>query len=470
MCDTEQTQRTTIPDASDEEKEMQRMLMEQFMPAYLSESGYEYRPAVKGYESDSYYQKLLNNYNEVLHRRKSPDSPDIGSTLNREQYLNKVQNQMDDIKAKYGNNPGTDAYFREKLPPLYEGKLRGLTEGSAEWEAVHEEYYKDLEVTEKANKEIADEFRNVTMKFLKGDFSITNQQKALIEESFRPQRQAVEAMYKELEGMNIKEMDRVMGGYASMVYEQGMDIETALAAAGEIIAARKDPVEEAFKKVVDINKQLLEKGIKDHSGEITRNIASRAASLGRSTTDPEYQREMSDDINEFISTGQLNLAAMEAQGMVEITREKFNKAEQAYRQLEERQYGTAREKGVAQLGLEEQEAAMKWQVGAGMPPQQTSMAGGYLQYQDALAQQRLANIGQAAQMPMGMMSNMQQLRAAQPTTTVTQSTSPWEVGLGLLSTGASLYGGFTTAGLYKAMTGYYQGKTGTQSAKNYWEE
>jgi hypothetical protein len=113
----------------------------------------------------------------------------------------------------------------------------------------------------------------------------------------------------------------------------------------------------------------------------------------------------------------------------------------------------ARERGALDLGIEEQAANMRWQLGAGMTPQQVGLAGGVGEYLNAQSQQRMANAAATMQAPMPYVGYYQADRHAQPTTTTTSAWGPALFGgvTGAAGAGASIYGGMSQASAMRNM-------------------
>ena len=437
------------PPPTKEERELQSYMMNYMFPSIMEQNGYimdtteHYK---EGYKDDRRWQDAkyrAENWDQSGEKRKA--DLDV----------------MEKVEEEYNNWAGgktTEPTMRRKESEAAEYARATYGADSSQYKEAHDEWQAGLIEDEERLKEIQTKYQDVTLKFLNGDFSITPEQKALIKENMEPQYKAVQSMFDELEGKSKAEQNRIYGNYITMVEDQGMDPQQALKAAGEIMAKGEDPMSMALTKVIDVKKQLMKMGIEDATGEVTRNIASRAAVMGRTPGDPEYQKELQDNVGRMVQQGELGLAEMEAGGRLQIAREK----EQRFQQLEERRFATTQAKGAANLSLEEQAANLRWQVGAGMPPQQVGLGMNVSQFNEALNQQRVANLQSASQVPMGMMGQMQQLRS-QPSQATTSKPTNW---LDVLSTvgimAASIYTGGAAGAAYGSMASYYKSKAMNQ--------
>lgn len=519
------TQKTEIPDATPEERALMEMMTDALMPSYLQETGYDVRKTTGKYEDTKEYknfkdqrsrtQKEKANYEKQLadlDKKGGGYGNRYGGGGERQTILNNIANankKLDGIdkeeqKFLKDYKPEESWDVRKMQAPEVEAERRKLVEKygdlsdeelmkkdrSGKYKKLYQEYeQKDIE-KDKSQRKLAETYMEKTQKFLDGDFSIDESQKELIKQNMAPIREAVTKMFDaasaevDKTGASLTEATKkTFDDFDARVKETGMSMIDGLEATGEQIKATGKSMEDALTNTIGVHRELMKMGIEDYTGQVTKQVAASAAMLGRSPDDPEYTNEMKQLVAKKVQEGSLNLAAMEAQGMVaikertgsgmeDIERGKTAVAERTGGALEgsalqrgqqntaiaERTGGAkeeiARARGAADVGLEETAANLRWQVGAGMAPQQVGLAQGVHQYNEALVQQRIANSASAMYAPMPFVQYMQQERAYEPT--VTTKTNPGIGGIfsgiiGAASAGASIYGGISSAGAMNTM-------------------
>lgn len=391
---------TRLPEQSPFEAQMDRLFMEQMMPSYMSQAGYEMeRVEISGAE------------------RAELDELSRAPSLTREQ-----RGRLKELRGKAAG------FKVRKLASKKVERLRRLHgKDSPEYQQALEEYEREEVATEERQRQLMRTFQEKAQKFLNGDFSITEEQGELIRKTLEPQRAVITKMFDEMEDLTIGEFGAKT--------EQALDAVRNAPNPGAAFEALGDNVKrgmsmnEALEMTIAVNREMLDMRIEDATGEITKGINERAAAMGRSPTDPEFQRQIQQSVAREVGRGQLELSRQEAAGRMGIAQQRL---------------AIAQQRGLAEGGLAEREAGLKLQVGGMLAPQQLQAGMNVAQFNQALAQQRMANLQAGAQMPFAMGGRLAQLRMAQPTQfgTTGQEYTPsalrqW---LGISQVGADIFG------------------------------
>lgn len=453
MGDTTTTTKNEIPPPTPEEKAMMGMVADALMPAELEAQGWHVNKTEGTYEdtpqSKQFIQRRadLNQQKQDLQTKLDTLGQSVGR-YNTENQVSVVQQQISQINNKLDQVDNDENKFRDKYQPEVSYNLEKKWSEEAEQArnayGVDSQQYKDAVTKaqdqaitqEKTDNQITQKFQATTLKFLNGDFSVTPEQKQLIAENNAPIKAALDKMFTG----EFETNEKTFSDFRNQVNQTGMNINAALDTVGNQIIKTGNDMTEALGRVVETNKALMKMGIEDYTGEVTKKIATSAASIGRSPDDPEYVSEMQNQVARQVQEGTLNLASMEAQGQLQIKGQtgadmeqlllqKASVAERTGGQLEQAALNEGQNKlaiqdaqGNANVNLENQAANLRWQVGAGMPPQQIQTGMGVSEYSNALNQQRIANAQNAAQAPMPYLQMGQQERAYNSTQTVTQHT------------------------------------------------
>jgi hypothetical protein len=194
-------------------------------------------------------------------------------------------------------------------------------------------------------------------------------------------------------------------------------------------------------------------GIEDKSGELIKQVSMSAIRQGRDPSDAEFQREIQLDIAREIKYGNLDLARMESQGMLAITERTGRGMEEVARAMARLEEAEGAQKsdliqreGAAMTNIEQSAANMRSNIGMGMGPGMMSMAQGFQGFQDAQAQQRLANAGAGMGSIFGPVGLYSADRYAQPTN---KETTPFDwagFSVGLLETSMETAGQVMSSG------------------------
>lgn len=349
-------------------------------------------------------------------------------------------------------------------------------------------------------------------KFLNGDYSITPSQKQYIEDSVKAMREPVFAMLDEVS----KEAERTgasindeLTKYTDVIKETGISVGAALNAVSASIDDERTALGETKTSVYDalngvkteientngvagqemeklftIRKTLAARDMDETYKRMRSENAVRAAQLGRSQYDPEFQAQLQDQLMKNIETTQLKLSEQEAlmkydlvtntgqrKEQVELLRAQeaealglrgeglaakdtgvsTTRAQLAAEQgakLEDvagMRTGVAERTGAVKEGVAQSKAAaeasnqawannMRWELGANMPAKAAGMGIDVGSYQNALAQQSLANTQTGSQIGLPYAELYLRNRMAQPTTTTTTSGSVLGSVMGTLGT------------------------------------
>ena len=408
---TTQTASVAVPQASAEERELMEMFKDVYMPIYLDQIGYEYTPG----------ELVPSDDPNVAYHRKSGT------------YRKKDSPKVEAIRKEYGPNSG-------------------------EYRSALAAYKKEVIETEEENQKLEKTYREKSLKFLNGDFSINEQQRDLIQANMAPQRAALEKMYSEMDARSKEGFaaeQEVLDQFYGKIGETGIPADAALSAVGNQLLQSGGEMgkglaslDQAFTNVIETNRQLLKMGIEDATGEITKNVSAQAASMGRDPSDPAYQLEMKQLVSREIQRGQLGLTQMEAQGRMGIQEQALalRGQEMGLRaDLASRRGVTgtqiAQGRGAGSLGMEESATNLRYQLGGFMTPQQVGTGMNISQFQEALKQQQIQNIGTGMQFPLSGASGLAQLRYSAASKTATSTDPLSETVMGWANVGASAVGG-----------------------------
>lgn len=450
------TSTTTVPEASDQEKQIMDLITGSLLPDYLSQAGYDVQTTQTRFE-DSDQFKNLNAKLESLRSQKASGSKNLPPGANAQfnnqfntigpstsvpgtgdidSQIASVEGQIAKARASY--TPAANYDVRKKDSPEVEQIRNKFGADSSEYRQAKEaETQRTVDIAKQQDR-IYKTFRDKTEKYLNGDFSITPEQETLIQQNNAPVKKAIEAMFKD----NYAESGKTFDDFNKEAEKSGMSFSQAMGSVVDQIKTTGVEMERALKNVVATREALLKQGIDDYTGEITKRVSQNAAAMGRDPSDPEYTADISDMVAKQVRGGQLELADMESQGLLGIRERTGGALEQA-----------AYQKGSALTNYEQNLAKMRTDVGTGLPPSQLQVGGGGLQYEEALGLQRLQNAAGAAQFPSFFGDRMQRERLAQPTTTQRTpfgAADALSLGLGVAGMGANIYGAY---GVSQALRG-----------------
>ncbi len=430
---TEVTQ-VRLPPASAEEIKMNKMFTQGIMPAMMQQSGYE----------TTFEQKDWRDYPEYADIKKARDAAESPVVARgqmagavQEEMIKQVEERENELKERAANESSFS--MRKLASPRVEAIRKRHGEGSGFYKDALRDYEEQLIETDETQRQNQQLFLEKTQKFLRGDFSVTEEQRALIEKNLKPQRLALNKMYDEMEELTDENVQNVMDKYKTAAAEVDMGFAEVLSAMGEQIDQGEEDLNVALERTIKTRQEIMKMGIEDATGEITKKVAGNAAAMGRDPSDPAYQQQVQQSVAREIQRGELALGEMEAQAKLGIVgqagerrlglagqrlsmaqergRERLGLETGLERERSQRMLGIAEARGTQLTGLEREAARLRFQVGGGMAPSQLQAGAGSIQLQQALQQQRMANLGGMGQAQGGFMGRQTQLRMAQPTTT-----------------------------------------------------
>lgn len=459
---SETTSTTSIPGASGQERNLMDLITGSILPNYLEQAGFEtttsrvtdFNQSKQGREFDERISSYQSKYDEAISKRGRRNSAEWNQW---QPIAERMADQLENAKSKRRDaeanfQPYNEMVTRKKDPPELEALKQKYGEDSSEYKTKKEEYASKAVETDKQKQDIQKQFLNNVQKFLKGDFSVSPEQRKFIADQLGPIRATVDAMYSE----NPEETLKNWGEFGKQVSTSGLNVMQAMNLVGEQIKQTGADMEKALTSTIETNKQLLKMGIEDATGDITKRISMQAIATGRDPSDPEYQKEIQDSVSREVSRGTLNLAQMESQGKMGIAERTGGGLEEVARTKAR----LAESKGQAMTRLAESESNLKKDIAVGLPPQQISVGTGFSQLDQALISQRMAN----AAAPMGVVNSpmgyYQSERMAQPTTTQRQSSGFMDYfsgALGLVGAGTDIYSGITSSNALRDIARGYEG-------------
>lgn len=409
------------------------------------------------------------------------------------------------------------------------GQAAAAKKRQEKYDKAYNEWKASLGEQVKKKDDIQEAYIDNTLKYMSGDLSVKEDQKAQVAELLSPIKTAIENLYNEaktsvettyketskvfeeglapqraeIEKGRLDAVDVLMktfDEFEKRVGDTTLDTMAALDAVGQTIMSTGESMKSSLDRVVTANKALMDFGIKDYTGKVTVDVANKAASLGRASTDPEYVKDIQDSVAKYVEEGQMKLASMQASGELDIDKsvadnlislgrskaalmqEQGGKLEQSALQ-EGASIGAANQRASEQrLGLEsgaaaqrldtankyygslEQLAQMRGSQGVGLgekasnlltqistPTGQISVGSGMTELEQSLSNQRLNNILGAAGLATGQIAGMRGERLAAANQTTTNTPSPFSVVAGMAKLGAGIASGAGASGTLSGM-------------------
>lgn len=483
------TQKTEFPEPTEQEKALMQMTLDAFMPMYMQQAGYEVNKNQSNIADDSTYQRLNSSRDQLQQKLDElysmPGGSDNSETLreinNLQKQMSSMDSQISTYERDYEGKIGYDV--RKILSPELERLRSTYGEGSSEYKQAYEDYQMVEEEKYNQQQEIDSKMMDLTMKVLNGDLSISDEQKAQLQEMYAPVRTAVTQMYDNVRAeaeQTGKNLGEAITEFETRLQETGMNMGEALDALGTQIEQTGSDMNAALTNTIATRQELMKMGIEDTSGEITKNVAMNAARSGRTPDDPEYQMEIQTQVAREVQRGNLELGAMEAQGRLNIAertgsglenvaQQRVGVAERTGSGMEEAarmRYGVAertgsireraaQEEGQANVGIEESMASNRYSLATGQPFNQISAGMNMSQYNQAIRQTQMNNAAAAMNTGYGYAQNMQRYRMAQPITTQTRGYGFGDFlgdAMGVAGGAASAYSGISTGSYYRGMS------------------
>lgn len=484
FCSSTTKQETTIPPPTPEETALLN-LSNQTMQAYLEQNGFDVTTSRKTFDDtdqarslNQRRQDLQNRINQVS-QRQAPGGQAAaggfmtgrgggGSFSGNNNELSQLQNQLADLDreeqtARNEYQPEINYNIREKADTETENIRTRYGENSTEYRQALDAYNQRKITKEKTQSDIDQQILDRTKKLLNGDYGLNAGERRFMDELLGPMRDAGLNAINYIQSAQTTDqgIGKALENFGTKIQETGMNMEDALLALETRVRDTGVDMNRALDDEITTTNELVKMGIQDFTSAERRNISQRAAALGRSPTDPNFQLELQDSATREIERARLQAGQYAAQQRVGISERTGAGLEDAQRMrlgITERT-GQGME-GIAQarVGYAEQEANMRGQVGQqlanqesnirsnlayGLPPQAIGVGMDVGNYQNAIQQQRTQNLQSASQAPLQLYGTMANERYAQPTSTTTQTMSPASIIGSLIGTGLSGYATYT---------------------------
>lgn len=434
---------TSIPDVSPQEQEYLDLMNNVFMPAYLDELGYDVETSQTVFEDSDIYKSLT----QQIEAEKLNPTPNNSSSPLSMTRLQRLENELESERASFQPSTSYDVEKRESAELEYLKKQYGA-DSQQYLDARDAEELANVNA-EKDRKAIYNTFQEKTLKFLNGDFSITQEQKDLIQERMAPVKAGIENLYQN----SMEETMAAYGDFSKVAGENGMTVADQFGAVGAQIIATGNSMKEAISNVVSTRTALLEQGIYDATGEITKQVSVKAASMGRDPSDPEFTADINEIVAQQTKIGQLELGAMEANLRMGVEERTGSGLEGVLQNQAEKRFQLAQQRGSALIGVEENIANQEYQMGGGNMPAMLGAGSTGYQFGEAVVNQRLANAGSAMNAPQNMFGMYSPERFAEGTTTQHGNFGDWMDGITGVASGAmSAYSGISQASYLNSLT------------------
>lgn len=471
-----------------------QMTIDALLPAYLDSMGYDVNKNGQGADYTPTYSAggklkpkgggtLYNNGSGLWHGAKpssgtsSTGTTSSGTTFSRGggglQYNGSVNNNS------FSQNSGGGKWSIQKKPPQdVIDAMQKYGQNSKEYYDAYNSWKNSESEKLKSQRDIEQLTLDNTEKFLKGDFTLNPGQKQFLDKAFAPIKDASLQAIKYLkdEANNLEgNLGKAIDGFKGEVAKTGLGMGDAIALLENRIKQTGANMKSALDEEVSTTRKLNEMGLKDFTLDQRLKIQNQAVSLGRSSTDPDFQLAMQENVNKEIERSNLmlgqyaadkNIAIAErtgagledaaklrmgvaertGQGMEDASKMKMDAALQA----ENLRMQAAQMQGQTDIGLAENKANVWRDLVMGLPSTQIGTGINVGQYQNALLQQRIQNAGAAMGAPLNIYNTLAANRYAQPTTTNTQKSSPSAMSIisGLIGTGLSGVGAAYGMGLF----------------------
>lgn len=486
-------QETKIPPPTPEETALMEMMTGIILPAYMDEAGFEVSKTATPWEQTSQakdyaskkaaLEKQIADTQASFNAAAGSSNPveaanarqNQGNSLNSlYASLDKLNREEADAKGKY--TPTVSYASRKKGGEYSEAVREKYGENSPEYQAaVAKEQEENIQAAQDRDA-LTKKVLEKTQKFLNGDYSITESDKAFIDEVLAPMRDT----YNMAADYLVKEADQSKEGISKAIDQFRNEVEQTGLSMTDAIGVLEDRVnktgmnmKQALQEEMDLTRQLTKMGLEDFTRDQRLAVSQQASNLGRSPSDPEFQKELQGIVNREIEKVNLETgryAAEKRMGIEDRTGSGLEEAAKLRLGVAERT-GTGREQaaqmglGLAErtAGLREEAARMRGQgaiqsgqmgsnlryaLGIGMLPEQIQTGMGVDQYQQQLMQQRMAQLGGAMNAPLSLYDTMSKERFAQPTVTTKKSGGIGSILGGILGTGLSAAGSFYGMGLF----------------------
>lgn len=398
------TQTRTIPPPSADEQAMYSDILHQYLPAYMNSIGYN---VVENKAPDTF---------QYAHQTMLPGNMgSMGNALPGPIIWNSDPKDATDsrtipgavttsLEKSYGAAADQAAAKYGRTSPQYQAEV----DKSNAQSVISDEQQKQIEADYKSN----------TLKFMQGDFTLNDQQKASMQDLFAPETAAI----KEIFG-SPGDLGQNIDQFNSQAQKAGMSLGDFTHTVGSALTSgTAGTLNQAVDNSLSINRQLLKMGIQDNTGQMITKINQQAAAMGRDPTDPDFQNQIVANSNRMIQEGELSLASQGAQSRLQI----------------------AQQAAQAKLGL----ANQMTQFRQALPGEQMKAGAASIGLEQALKNQQAANIEGGVGIQQNLASMLGNIRNGQGTTVsnVTNTPSTLSDIAQMAQIGASIYTGLPTGG------------------------
>ena len=361
------TQTTTIPEMSPEEAGLMNLARDGLLTSYLEESGYDVTKTETGWDDSAKGKELAERRASLQSRIDTLSSqgpqalpgfaaPGVDQRLVAAQYdLDRLDKEEE--KARKDFKPEINYETRKKYD--IESERIGAQYGydSPEYKEAVDKVQVQKQAIEQQTQRIQVLAMDATEKFLRGDYSINEDQKKFIDDTLGPVKEAglkaVEYLKEEagLSGGRLnaaadqirgqvltteqmlrgevgkfveeieatgKNLDTALGTFRDQVKATGMTMGDAVFELEQRTRQTGASMKQAFEETLNYSKSLTEMGIQDFSINTRNAIAQQATALGRSPTDPEFVKEMQAQVGREIQRTGLAFGEMAAGGRMGI--------------------------------------------------------------------------------------------------------------------------------------------------------
>lgn len=433
-------------DMTPQEQEFMKMLQETLLPNYLNQAGFVTNAKQTTFKESDEYKRLTRNLAEAK-KNPSKGDPYANGAYNPNAEgganIRAAQRALDEAEKNFKSTTTYDIRTKESENLEYLRDTYG--ENSSQYKEAKKTERLDKVGAEKTQNEIMKKYQENTLKYMNGDFSITPEQEKNIQENFKDVKAGVESMYKD----TMDETMKAYGDFTKVAGENGMTTRDALGAVGAQIEQTGINMNKALDNVVSTRQALLKQGIEDATGEITKQVATKAAQLGRDPSDPEFENDMKDTIARQVKQGNLELGSMEAQARLGIEERTGSGLEGVANRQAEGRINAAMTKGQQNLNVEQGILNQRVEQGSGGLATGINLGQQTTQFDNALSQQRMSN----AMTAMSPVQSMYGMYFNQRPRYQTQEGSPMDVMSGIMDVAqgaASAYTGIQTGNFLRS--------------------
>jgi len=466
-CSSETKNETTIPEPTPEERAL-LSLSNSMMQAYLQGAGFDVTSTSTSFDDSDQAQSFarrrqqlqdqIDDLNNRISQASSGSTPGgskgagsragydaIQQFNNNKNRLYAQMNQLDEEEqqARSDYKPQIQYNVREKADFATEEARRRYGADSPEYQAAYNNYVQNKVKTEADDNAIKSSLMDKTKKLLSGDYGLNAGEQQFMDQLLGPMKTAGLNAINYIESAQTTDqgIGKALTDFGNQIKQTGMDMGDAVLALENRIKQTGVDMNKALDDEVATTKELIRMGIEDFTSAQRRDISSQAANLGRSPTDPEFQRQLQDlatreitrsdlQLGQYAADKRMSIAERTGAGLEGTDNMRLGIAERTGQGMEGiagQRVGYAAQaaemRGALETNLAGKEADIRSNLAYGLPPQQVGMGMDVANFQNAINQQRLQNIQAGYSMPMNTYGTMARERFAQPTTTTTQTPS-----------------------------------------------